>query len=76
MNIFALSNDPRRAAIYHCDEHVLKMILECCQMLYTCHWVLESSHLESWEETVGVKPYKKTHENHPCCIWIRKAKEN
>jgi len=39
MNIFALSLDPKEAAKAHGDKHVIKMILEACQMLYTAHWI-------------------------------------
>jgi hypothetical protein len=39
MNIFALSVDPKEAAKAHADKHVVKMILEACQMLYTAHWI-------------------------------------
>jgi hypothetical protein len=39
MNIFALSLDPKVAAQGHGDKHVVKMILETCQMLYTAHWI-------------------------------------
>jgi len=39
MNIFALSQDPKEAAKAHGDKHVVKMILESCQMLYTAHWI-------------------------------------
>jgi hypothetical protein len=39
MNIFALSLDPKEAAKAHGDKHVVKMILEACQMLYTAHWI-------------------------------------
>ncbi len=39
MNIFALSVDPKEAAKAHGDKHVVKMILEACQMLYTAHWL-------------------------------------
>jgi hypothetical protein len=38
MNIFALSLNPTEAAQAHGDKHVVKMILEMCQMLYTAHW--------------------------------------
>jgi len=38
MNLFILSTDPIKAAQAHCDKHVIKMILETCQMLYTAHW--------------------------------------
>jgi hypothetical protein len=35
MNIFVLSRCPRAAARLHCDKHVVKMILETAQLLYT-----------------------------------------
>jgi hypothetical protein len=38
MNLFALSANPKKAAEAHGDKHVVKMILEACQMLYTAHW--------------------------------------
>jgi len=62
MNIFFLDTDPRIAAQYHCDKHVVKMILESAQLLSTTHWVLDSE-----------GPYKKTHENHPSAIWVRES---
>ena len=40
MNIFVLHWNPRKAARAHADKHVVKMILESVQMLYTTHWVL------------------------------------
>ncbi len=39
MNIFILDEDPEKAAEYHCDKHVCKMILEAGQMLCTAHWM-------------------------------------
>jgi hypothetical protein len=39
LNIFILDTDPKKAAEYHCDKHVVKMILESCQMLSTAHWI-------------------------------------
>lgn len=39
MNIFALDKNPKIAAIYHCDQHLNKMILESCQMLMTPYWL-------------------------------------
>jgi hypothetical protein len=69
MNIFVLSLDPREAAEYHCDKHVVKMILETAQLLYCSHWMLNPD---------GLPPtaYKKTHPNHSCSIWIRESIEN
>ena len=39
MNIFILDKDPIKAAEYHCDKHVVKMILESAQMLCASHWM-------------------------------------
>ena len=39
MNIFILDTDTKKAAEYHCDKHVVKMILESAQMLSTSHWI-------------------------------------
>jgi len=39
MNIFVLDKDPVISAEYHCDKHVVKMILEASQMLSTAHWI-------------------------------------
>ena len=46
MNIFVLDRDPLTAAVWHCDKHVVKMIIESGQMLSTAHWVL-------WLERLG-----------------------
>lgn len=35
MNIFVLDWNPKKAARYHCDKHVVKMILESAQILCT-----------------------------------------
>ena len=45
MNLFALDADPVEAAKAHGDKHVVKMVLEACQMLYTAHWVAVYPHL-------------------------------
>ena len=37
MNIFLLDKDPKIAAQYHCDKHVVKMILESAQMLCSAY---------------------------------------
>ena len=45
MNIFFLHRDPRIAARYHCDKHVIKMIIESAQMLYCAHRLAEPNEL-------------------------------
>lgn len=65
MNLFFLHYNPQICAEYHCDKHVVKMILELVQMLFTAH-------------TCGgaVVPYRVFNPNHPMVIWVRKSKEN
>ncbi len=55
MNIFVLSKNVKKCASYHCDQHVVKMILESAQMLSTvCN--LSGRKTE----------YKPAFRNHPC----------
>lgn len=76
MNIFYLDNDPKLAAQYQCDKHVVKMILETAQLLSAAHRVLdgdESGKLPDYRENIC---YKLTHKNHPCAIWTRQSVSN
>ncbi len=58
MNIFYLHRDPMMAAKYHCDRHVVKMILETAQILSAVHY------------RYGLTaPYRETHKNHPSTRW-------
>jgi len=67
MNIFVLDLDTKKCAEYHCDKHVVKMILETAQLLCGVHWATESPY---------EAPYKLSHKNHPCAIWARECIEN
>ena len=69
MNIFFLSWNPKEAARLHCDKHVVKMIIESAQLLYSSHWILNPEHLPS-------NAYKLAHKNHPCSIWVRQSLSN
>ena len=73
MNIFALDFDPRTAARYHCDKHVVKMILESAQLLSTAHHVLDGGDLARQNVPGILKP---THVNHPCARWVRDTRGN
>ncbi len=64
MNIFVLDLDPKLAARYLCDKHVVKMIVESCQLLCS---VFDIKHNP---------PYKRTHYNHPCAKWVRRSASN
>ena len=65
MNIFVLDSNIRKCAQYHCDKHVVKMILESAQILST---VLRVSGMDYG--------YKATHANHPCTLWAGKSLSN
>jgi len=67
LNIFYLHEDPRKAAEYQYNKHIVKMILESAQMLCTAH-----HHYGNGDNV----PYKKAHYNHPSTIWVRDNCEN
>jgi hypothetical protein len=78
MNIFFLHISPKRAARWHCDKHVVKMILESAQLLYTAHWVLgiqpdlsTAPVLATKSDQHGYMPIRN--KNHPCAIWVRQS---
>lgn len=90
MNIFWLDFDVTKCAQYHCDRHVVKIILELAQMLCTAHRVLDGTLVEEEYVTTtdkkrkrkvyvmdnDVQLYKATHVNHPCAIWVRTCDKN
>jgi hypothetical protein len=63
MNIFVLDNNPALIPRHYCDLHVNKMLLESCQLLCS---VYEN----------GTAPYRRTHYNHPCSVWVRTSIQN
>jgi hypothetical protein len=65
MNIFYLDKNTTKCAQYHNDKHVVKMILETAQLLCGSHWM-----------TNGEAPYRLSHKNHPCSIWVRQDLNN
>ena len=69
MNLFFLDLDPKKCAEYHCDKHVVKMILEIIQMLYTAHNVLKTKNLPTGS-------YRSFNPHHPTAVWIRLCDEN
>lgn len=85
MNLFYLSKSAKKAVKYHCDKHVVKMILETVQMAYTALNVLygpssgnsSSSPLTTAPMTKsGSRGYKSTHTNHPMTLWFRTSLAN
>lgn len=65
MNLFILHEDPAVSATYHCDKHVIKMILESAQLLCSTLNMLGYD-----------TPYKTTHKNHPCRLWCGASLSN
>ncbi|MHC9512179.1 pyrimidine dimer DNA glycosylase/endonuclease V [Kangiella sp. M94] len=65
MNIFVLDKNIKLCAEFHCDQHVVKMILESVQMLCTA---LNKKGFET--------PYKSTHAKHPCVLWVEHSYSN
>jgi hypothetical protein len=83
MNIFILDQSPVQAALYQCDKHVVKMLLESAQMLSTAHRVLDGKmtikksknnrNIKTWildDDRENIL-YKSAHVNHPCSVWAR-----
>jgi hypothetical protein len=90
MNIFHLDEILRLCAQYHCDKHVIKMIVEYAQILSTAHRVLDNIGkikersknnrvIERFvlpDENLNFILYKASHINHPCNIWVRESAGN
>jgi len=74
MNIFVLDIEPKLAAQYHCNRHVVKMILETTQILSTSVYYYFKKPINDFCAETGL--YRPTHINHPCSIWCRRSKEN
>jgi len=67
VNRFILHQDPFIAARYHCDKHVVKMIVEEAQMLSTVHRLHGST---------DERLYRATHRHHPCTVWAGETSAN
>lgn len=65
MNIFILDLNIKKCAQYHCDQHVVKMILESVQLLCT-----------ALNKKGFITPYKSTHFKHPCVLWVEESYDN
>lgn len=81
MNIFYLDKDVKKCAEYHNSSHVVKMILESCQLLSTAHRFLDGSKnlitkKYEFNDDRDKILYKATHINHPSSIWVRYSSNN
>tara|TARA_R100000152_G_C6779273_1_gene210751 strand:+ start:2337 stop:2903 length:567 start_codon:yes stop_codon:yes gene_type:complete len=86
MNVFYLDKNPKLAAEFHCDKHVVKMLIEYAQLMSTAHRVMDG---EEWYDRTAnnrrIKRWKHpdsemdkilylaSHVNHPSGIWLRKS---
>jgi hypothetical protein len=81
LNIFYLDTDPKQCAKYHCDKHVVKMIIEYGQILSTAHRVLVDN-IKTFplpDVIINDVPrglYKQAFVNHPSTIWARTTDQN
>lgn len=67
MNIFVLDTNPEQAAKYHCNAHVVKMVLETAQILCTAH---------QFHGRPTPEMYAATHTGHPCTRWAMRSTGN
>ncbi len=68
INIFVLSINPVKAAEYHNNKHVVKMVIESAQLLSSAHHAHESEH--------ALSCYKPSHMNNPLALWTRASTSN
>jgi hypothetical protein len=67
MNIFVLDTNVVKCAQYHCDKHVVKMVLETTQLLNNALIKNDASYNPV---------YRQTHKNHPASIWASESRAN
>lgn len=77
MNIFVTSHDPILSAKVLPDKHIVKMPLECCQMISIIYseWYLNWGEIHKKDGD----PYstkKGAFRNHPCTVWAAKNYNN
>ena len=54
----------------YCDQHVIKILLEITQMLYTA-WHMCGEPFHPPLSKSGKRGYRPAHKNHPMCMWVR-----
>jgi len=77
MNIFVTDPNPRASACVLPDKHIVKMPLECCQMLSIIYsdWYYDWGPLP--KKDGGYYATKKgAFRNHPCTVWAAKNHYN
>lgn len=69
MNLFLIGLNIPECVKDLCDKHVVKMILETAQILYSA-WHVRAG-LPKDPTLEDFPAYRKTHANHPICVWAR-----
>lgn len=72
MNIFIYDLSKSKNVKMYPDKHVSKMLVEYAQLLCSAFY-FETPQFSLDDYT---PPYKLTHKNHPCAIWVRESLEN
>jgi len=80
MNIFFLAMTPCEIAGMYCDQHVVKIILEICQMLYTA-WYFSDEHdivteRAPFNKSGKARGYRPAHKGHPMTMWVASSVKN
>lgn len=80
MNIFFLAATPSEIADMYCDQHVVKIILEICQMLYTSWYFSDEHHVVTTQAPLNksgkARGYRPAHKGHPMTMWVASSREN
>lgn len=80
MNIFFLAATPSEIADMYCDQHVVKIILEICQMLYTAWFFSGESHVVAdcapFNKSGTARGYRPAHKGHPMTMWVASSRAN
>jgi len=80
MNIFFLSLIPAEIAEMSCDQHVVKIQLEICQMLYTAwHYANQEEYVHEnapFTKDGKRRGYRPAHSKHPMTMWVGSSLEN
>lgn len=91
MNIFVLDLEPSKCAEYHCNKHLVKMLVEHCQILGSIAYTARGIHRKAdiTPDFIGrtfkgfprsregsPHPYGIGYRNHPCTQWAAKSLDN
>jgi len=75
MNVFYVDRVPGVAARDLCNQHIVKMPIECAQMLANC-FSKEQLAADGVPRTQKGTVRKYSYYNHPCSKWLRESRGN